>query len=352
MTFGGEGDIEFVVRGNAGVITLTRPDALNAINDRMVLAIDAALDTWQTDENVRQIVIRGEGRAFSAGGDLLALYEMAKSGRPHYDFFRDEYALNARLGNFEKPIIALIDGIVMGGGVGVAVHGRYRVMTENAVFAMPEVGIGFFPDVGGSHFLPRLPKNFGLYLALTGARIRVGDALACGIATHGVSADNLDDLEDALCASGDAAEVLQRFDERQSLPAARLDHDEIGRLFSAASVSGIVSDLERAKEDSELAETALDAMRTKSPTSMSVAYRQLQEGKSLSLAQCMRMEFRILVRMLKGHEFVEGIRAVIVDKSNDPTWHPATLDEVTEEAVDAYFQPLGDDELTSFPDQI
>ncbi|WP_136658793.1 enoyl-CoA hydratase/isomerase family protein [Nitratireductor sp. XY-223] len=351
MTFGGEGDIEFEVRGNAGVITMTRPQALNAINDRMVLAMDAALDAWRADARVRHIVLKGEGRAFSAGGDLLALYEMAKSGRPHYDFFRDEYQLNARLGVYEKPIVALIDGIVMGGGVGVAVHGRYRVMTENAVFAMPEVGIGFFPDVGGSHFLPRLPKKFGLYLALTGARIRAGDALISGIATHGVSAENLEDLEEALCQSGDADGVLARFDERQSLPEARLDHDEIERLFSAESVAGIVANLEREQDGSELAKSALEAMRTKSPTSMSVAYRQLQEGVKLDLADCMRMEFRILVRMLRGHEFVEGIRAVIVDKSNDPTWHPATLDEVTAEAVDAYFQPLGDDELAAFPDE-
>ena len=349
MSFGGEGDIEFEVRGNAGVITMTRPKALNAINDRMVLAIDAALDAWQSDERVRHIVLKGEGRAFSAGGDLLALYEMAKSGHPHYDFFRDEYALNARLGNFDKPIVALINGIIMGGGVGVAVHGRYRVMSENAVFAMPEVGIGFFPDVGGSHFLPRLPNNFGLYLALTGSRIRVGDALACGIATHGVAADNLEDLEAALCASEDAAGVLARFDERDALPPAKLDHDAIGRLFSADSVAGIIADLEAAKDGSELAKAALEAMRTKSPTSMSVAFRQLQEGKKLDLADCMRMEFRILVRMLRGHEFVEGIRAVIVDKGNDPTWHPASLDDVSAEAVDAYFQPLGDDELTAFP---
>lgn len=346
MTFGGEGDIAFEVRQNAGIITLTRPKALNAINDKMVLAIGSALDTWESDARVRHIIIKGEGRAFSAGGDLLELYDMAKSGHLHYDFFRDEYQLNARLGVYPKPIVALINGIIMGGGVGVAVHGRYRVMTENAVFAMPEVGIGFFPDVGGSHFLPRLPKNFGLYLALTGARIRAGDALACGIATHAVKSDTLDDLEAALCRSDDAGAVLEAYDERQSLPVGKLDHDEIERLFSAASVEQIMANLEQAQASSETAKSALEAMRTKSPTSMRVAFRQLQEGIDLDLAQCMRMEFRILVRMLRGHEFTEGIRAVIVDKSNNPVWNPPTLEGVNMKDVDAYFKPLGDGDVT------
>ncbi|MCP5002278.1 MAG: enoyl-CoA hydratase/isomerase family protein [Hyphomicrobiales bacterium] len=349
MTFGAEDDIAFEVRENAGIITLTRSKALNAINDKMVMAIDAALDAWQSDTQVKHIIIKGEGRAFSAGGDLLELYDMAKSGHLHYDFFRDEYQLNACLGVYPKPIVALINGIIMGGGVGVAVHGKHRVMTENAVFAMPEVGIGFFPDVGGSHFLPRLPKNFGLYLALTGGRIRAGDALASGIATHAVKSDALDDLETALCRSDDAGAVLDEYDDRQSLPAGKLDHDEIERLFSGGSVKEILADLERAQADSELARSALEAMRTKSPTSMSVAFRQLQEGIDLDLAECMRMEFRILVRMLRGHEFTEGIRAVIVDKSNNPVWHPPTLEEVSAADVDAYFKPLGDEDLTEFP---
>jgi enoyl-CoA hydratase len=349
MTFGADDDIAFEVRQNAGVITLTRPKALNAINDKMVIAIDKALDAWERDGRIRHILIKAQGRAFSAGGDLLELFEMAKSGHLHFDFFRDEYRLNARLGAFAKPIVALIDGIIMGGGVGIAVHGKYRVMTENAVFAMPEVGIGFFPDVGGSHFLPRLPKNTGRYLALTGARIRAADALACGIATHYVKSDDLDELEAALCLEQDAGSVLDRFDDRQNMPAGRLDQDEIERLFSAGSVKAIMLDLEAAQADSELARSALEAMKTKSPTSMSVAYRQLEEGANRDLADCMRMEFRILVRMLRGNEFTEGIRAVIVDKSNNPAWDPQSIDAITEADVDAYFQPLGEDELTDMP---
>lgn len=347
MTFGAEGDMTFEVRQNAGVITLTRPKALNAITDKMVIAIDKALDAWEDDAQVHHIVLKAEGRAFSAGGDLLELYDMAKSGHLHFDFFRDEYSLNARLGLFPKPIVALINGIIMGGGVGVAVHGKYRVMSENAVFAMPEVGIGFFPDVGGSHFLPRLPNHVGRYLALTGARIRAADALACGIATHYVAADNLDALEAALCADGDAGAVLERFDDRQTMPEGKLDQAEIKRLFSGGSVKEIMQDLQAA--DSEFARTALEAMQAKSPTSMSVAYRQLEEGRTKDLAACMRMEFRILVRMLRGHEFTEGIRAVIVDKDNSPIWHPQTIKEVTQAQVDSYFEPLGEDELTDMP---
>ena len=349
MTFGAEGDMTFEVRRHAGIITLTRPKALNAITDKMVIAIDKALDAWETDARIRHIVIRAEGRAFSAGGDLLELYDMAKSGHLHFDFFRDEYSLNARLGVFPKPIVALINGIIMGGGVGVAVHGRYRVMSENAVFAMPEVGIGFFPDVGGSHFLPRLPNHVGRYLALTGARIKAADALACGIATHYVPADSLAALETALCEDADTGAVLDRFDDRRNVPAGKLDQAEIKRLFSGDSVKAIMRDLEVAEGASDLARTALEAMRTKSPTSMSVAYRQLEEGRNLDLADCMRMEFRILVRMLRGHEFTEGIRAVIVDKDNNPIWHPQTIDEVSDARVDAFFEPLGEDELTDMP---
>ena len=347
MTFGAEGDMTFEVRQNAGVITLTRPKALNAITDKMVIAIDKALDAWEDDAQIRHIVLKAEGRAFSAGGDLLELYDMAKSGHLHFDFFRDEYSLNARLGVFPKPIVALINGIIMGGGVGVAVHGKYRVMSENAVFAMPEVGIGFFPDVGGSHFLPRLPNHVGRYLALTGARIRAADALACGIATHYVAADNLDALEAALCEDEDAGAVLDRFDDRQTMLEGKLDQAEIKRLFSGGSVKEIMQDLQA--HDSDFARTALEAMQAKSPTSMSVAYRQLEEGRSLDLAACMRMEFRILVRMLRGHEFTEGIRAVIVDKDNSPIWHPQTIEEVTQAQVDSYFEPLAEDELTDMP---
>ncbi len=346
MNFGGCDDIRFEKKHHCGVIILTRPKALNAINNAMVEAISAALNAWQDDADVRHIIIKGEGRAFSAGGDLLDLYKNHQSGDLHFAFFRNEYRLNARMGVYPKPIIALINGIVMGGGVGISIHGRFRVMTENAVFAMPEVGIGFFPDVGGSHFLPRLPKKFGHYLALTGERIRVGDAIKSGLATHYVPADALDELEEALAVAKDAATVLEQYASQQTCPPAKLDHDEIERLFSFDTLSAIIDGLRSEQESNPVAGAILTALLTKSPTSVAVAYQQLQTGAHISLADCMRMEYRILVRMLQGHEFYEGIRAVIVDKCNKPIWQPATLAEVSQQNVDAYFSSLGPDELT------
>lgn len=186
MDFGGGDEIRFERAGRAGLVTLNRPKALNAVNHAMVRALAKALDAWEADPGVALVVIKGEGRAFSAGGDLLDIYQAGREGKPRVDFFADEYRLNARIRRFAKPFVALIDGIVMGGGVGVSFHGSHRVVTENAQFAMPEVGIGFFPDVGGSYLLPRLKGSFGMYLALTGNRIRHGDLLWCGLATHAV----------------------------------------------------------------------------------------------------------------------------------------------------------------------
>lgn len=346
MDFGGCDDVRFEKKQHCGVIILTRPKALNTINNTMVEAISAALDAWQNDADIQHILIKGEGRAFSAGGDLLDLYKNHKSGDLHYGFFRSEYRLNARMGNYPKPIIALINGIVMGGGVGISVHGRYRVMTENAIFAMPEVGIGFFPDVGGSHFLPRLPRKFGHFLALTGERVRVGDAIKSGLATHYVPADALGELEDALTTSMDAADILEQHAAGQPCPPAKLDHDEIERLFSFDSLSAIIDSLQVEQDTNPVAQAILAALLLKSPTSVAVAHRQLRDGAHISLADCMRMEYRILVQMLQGHEFYEGIRAVIIDKCNEPIWQPATLAEVSQQDVDAYFTSLGPDELT------
>lgn len=351
VAIGGQDDIAFEVVGALGVITLTRVAALNALTHSMLKAISSTLDDWERNHAVHHIVIRGVGRAFSAGGDLLDLYEQGRAGKPNYPFFQDEYRLNARLGIFPKPIIALIDGIVMGGGVGVSVHGRYRVMTGNAVFSMPEVGIGFFPDVGGSYFLPRLPNRMGYYLGLTGARIRCGDAYKAGIATHVVAAENLNDLMAGLVRDVDTPAVLARFNDQQMASGSAIDHDEVERLFAADTLSGVLSTLEMCKPDSQLAASAAKAMARNSPTSVAVAFRQIGEGAQKTLADCMRMEYRILVRMLQGQDFYEGIRAVIVDKTNDPKWRPDDLDMVSDDRIDMFFQPLGADELANVPEK-
>lgn len=346
----GQEDLSIEVMGTLGVITLTREAALNALTHSMLRTISSTLDGWERDDAIRHIVIQGRGRAFSAGGDLLDLYERGRAGKPNYSFFQDEYRLNARLGIFPKPIIALIDGIIMGGGVGVAVHGHYRVMTENAVFSMPEVGIGFFPDVGGSYFLSRLPKHVGYYLGLTGARIRAGDAYKAGIATHVMAADRLTALLEVLAVDSDTEAVLKRFNDPKMAAETVLDHDEVERLFSSPTLSGIMATLSATEKNSRLAATAIKAISRNSPTSVAVAFRQIAMGAAKTLADCMRMEYRILVRMLDGPDFYEGIRAVIVDKTNDPQWRPDTADAVSNDRVDAYFKPLGADELADVPE--
>jgi enoyl-CoA hydratase/carnithine racemase len=242
--------------------------------------------------------------------------------------------------------VALINGIVMGGGVGVSVHGSHRVMSENAVFAMPEVGIGFFPDVGGSHVLPDLGGHFGFYLGLTGNRIRYGDALWSGLATHTVASEYLDGLLERLCDTGDAGSAL-----REVFRAAPRETDaavlrSIDRHFSKPSLRQILASLEEEAADDSFAAETLATIAKRSPTSLAVTFRQIAAGHTLSMDDCMRMEFRILNRMLIGHDFYEGIRAALIDKGSTPKWRPATLDEVKPEDIDAYFAPLGDRELS------
>ncbi|RST87367.1 enoyl-CoA hydratase/isomerase family protein [Aquibium carbonis] len=346
MDFGGGQDIRFERRGRAGVVTMTRPKALNAVTHGMVLALTRALEAWSRDDSVALVVIGGEGRAFCAGGDILEVYAAGKAGRPLFEFFADEYRLNAAIARFEKPYVALVDGIVMGGGVGVSVHGSHRVFTENAVFAMPEVGIGFFPDVGGSFFLPRLKGSFGAYLALTGNRIRWGDALWSGIATHTVRSSDSAALLDALCETGDADAAGARF----AVDAPRETSDPaittIGRHFSLEQMDHILSSLEEAADSGdEVARQALATLRTRSPTSLLVTLRALLFGGMLDMDECMRMEFRILNRMLTGHDFYEGIRAALIDKGSTPAWRPARIEDVEPAAIEAYFEPLAGGEL-------
>ncbi len=345
MDFGGGDEIRFEVEGRAGVVTLNRPKALNAVTHKMIRALAKALEAWHDDDRIRLVVIRGEGRAFSAGGDILQVYEAGKAGKLPVEFFADEYRLNARIADFGKPYVALIDGIVMGGGFGVSFHGSHRVLTENAVFAMPEVGIGFFPDVGGSHILPRLADSFGMYLGLTGNRIRYGDALACGLATHTIKSAEQAELFNALVESGEPNKVLARFHASAAAETDAATLASIHRHFSASSLDAILVSLEQAAASDEFAAKTLATILSRSPTSLKVAWRQIRAGAKLSMDDCMRMEFRILNRMLAGHDFYEGIRAALIDKGSVPVWQPAKLEEVSEDTVEAYFASLGGQEL-------
>ncbi|MCG6121246.1 MAG: enoyl-CoA hydratase/isomerase family protein [Microvirga sp.] len=332
--------------GAAGVITLNRPQALNALTLPMVRAMRAALDSWAEDAAVTRVVVEGAGeKAFCAGGDIRKLVEAGKAGRPEeaLAFWREEYELNALIAAYPKPYVALIDGICMGGGVGVSLHGSHRVAGERYLFAMPEVGIGFFPDVGASYALPRLPGRAGLYLALTGARLKWADALFLGLATHAVRSADLEAVRGALVAGEDVDVVLARHRREASDAPYAAMAGLIDRVFDAASVEEVLANLDF--EGSDIADGIAKTIRAKSPTSLRIAYEQVRRGADLDFREAMRMEYRIVSRILDGRDFYEGVRAVLIDKDQTPHWDPVRLKDVPDADVEAYFAPLGDREL-------
>jgi enoyl-CoA hydratase len=335
-------DVLFEKRGRGGIITLNRPKALNALTLDMVHAMREQLSAWRDDRDVELVLIRGAGeRAFCAGGDIRALYDSGKSGNPYaIDFYAHEYRLNTMIKRYPKPYVALINGIAMGGGVGVSVHGHYRIAGEGCVFAMPETGIGLFPDVGGTHFLPRMPGETGMYIALTGSRMNVVDCFATGIATHMVPASGHELLIQTLC-EGDAPleQALTRAAVRPSEQSRVMGlRPLIDRHFVGGSVEDIQASL--ADDKSLFASETLKALQTKSPTSLKVTYRQIREGAKLGFEECMRLEFRLTNRFMAGHDFYEGVRALIIDKDQAPKWNPARLEDVSDAALDSYFEPL------------
>jgi enoyl-CoA hydratase len=346
-------EIRIQRRGGLIVVTLDRPRALNALSFAMCRVLDDGLRRWQTDPEVHAVLIMGTGeRAFCAGGDIRWLYEVLTSrGEDEaLSFYAFEYPMNARLHHFPKPYIALLDGITMGGGVGVSVHGSHRVVTERTVFAMPETGIGLFPDVGATYVLPRLPGALGMYLGLTGARLGAADCVRSGIGSCYVPADRLDELEAALAAedlSGDAhiavAAVLDRFGDDPG-PAPLVEHlDRIGQCYGKDRLEGVIRALE--DEPTAWGRAQLETLATKSPTSLAVTFRQLRQGAALDFDDAMRLEYRLVHRFVAGHDFREGVRALIVDKDNRPRWRPSRLDEVSAAEVEAYFRPLPGGEL-------
>ncbi|MGL5117300.1 MAG: enoyl-CoA hydratase/isomerase family protein [Beijerinckiaceae bacterium] len=334
-------------QGAAGVIMLNRPRQLNALTLGMVRAVSAAVEAWRSDASVTRVIMAGAGgRAFCAGGDIRALHDLGRAGRIDEQrmFWREEYILNHALKTYPKPIVALIDGIVMGGGVGLAFHGSHRVATEKLTFAMPEVGIGFFPDVGASWFLPRIEGNAGRYLALTGARIGQGDALALGLATHGVASDAIPAIIETLAAGGDIEAALRSRSVAPTMPTLAEHGMIIREAFSEDALPAIMARLGQfALGGSAFAADTLEAMRTKSPMSMAIALEQMRRGVDMGFADVMRMEYRIVSRIAAGHDFYEGVRSVIIDKDNAPAWRPTVVEKLDEHAVAAHFAPLPDD---------
>ncbi|XP_071603912.1 3-hydroxyisobutyryl-CoA hydrolase, mitochondrial [Heliangelus exortis] len=342
-------------RGGAGVITLNRPKALNALNISMTKQIYSQLKTWEQDPQTFLIIIKGSGgKAFCAGGDIKAVSDAGKAGdRLAQDFFREEYALNNAIGTYRKPYVALIDGITMGGGVGLSVHGHFRVATEKTLFAMPETAIGLFPDVGGGYFLPRLSGKIGSYLGLTGARLKGRDVLKAGIATHFVESEKLPALEKDLIAlkspsKENIADLLNSYHVKSKADQEKefvLDEhmEKINSIFSANSMEEI---FKRLKQDgSPFATKQLETLNKMSPTSLKITLRQLREGASMSLQEVLTMEYRLSQACMQGHDFYEGVRAVLIDKDHSPRWKPAALEEVSDEFVDNCFKPLGSNDF-------
>jgi enoyl-CoA hydratase len=336
-------EIQFERRGTAGLVTLNRPQALNAVTLGMVRAFTHQLEEWRHDPAVTRVVLTAAGgRAFSAGGDIRALYDAGTTGR-HDEmlaFYGEEYVLNTMIKHYPKPYVALIDGIVMGGGVGLSVHGSHRVAGDRFSFAMPEVSIGFFPDVGATWFLPRLPGKLGAYCALTGERLGAADAVAATVATHRVSSSRFPDLVDALCGAVSVDATLAAFAEPTGETKVAARRAAIDRLFKADRVEDILAALDAADNDAEFTKATAATIRLKSPTSLKLALAQMRAGAKLSFEACMQTEFRIVSRVIHGHDFYEGVRAVIVDKDNAPRWRPATLAEVLDAEIERHFAPL------------
>ena len=322
--------------GRAGRILLNRPAALNALDLPMIRAVAAALAEWRDDPAVHLVVIEGAGeRAFCAGGDIRALRQHQLDGdRPPIDtFFAEEYALNAAVATYPKPYVALIDGVCMGGGIGVSVHAPYRVTTEHAIFAMPETAIGFFPDIGASFFLPRLPGRIGYYLGLTGARVRGADAAHAGLATQFTPRAALPALAAALAADGIAALAAHA----APLPPFTLapHRAAIDRCFAAPTIPELFACL--TAEDGTWAADTLAALRAVSPSALFWTRRLLAEGETRTLAQCLAAEFALGRTTMRHPDFVEGVRAMVVDKDRTPRWSPARMEDVSSADIAALF---------------
>ncbi len=322
--------------GRVGRILLNRPKALNALTLSMIRACAAILETWRDDPHVHAVVIEGAGdRAFCAGGDIRALRDGYLAGELDAvkQFFSEEYALNLAIANYPKPYIALIDGLCMGGGIGMSVHAPYRVATEHAGFAMPETAIGFFPDIGATFLLPRLPGELGTYLGLTGLRVSGANAVHAGFATHFTPRARLADLSAALAEDGIAA--LAAFDE--TLPASSLagHRAAIDHCFAADTVGEIVSRLEATSD--EWAVEALKALRTVSPSALHWTLRALRRGRDLTLQQALDAELALTRTTMAHPDFAEGVRAMVVDKDRRPVWQPAKLEDVDPATIDALF---------------
>ncbi|KAK7386237.1 hypothetical protein VNO78_26305 [Psophocarpus tetragonolobus] len=355
------GDEEQVLvehKSNARVLTLNRPKQLNALSFYMVSRLLEVLSEDEQNSDIKLVVAKGNGRAFCAGGDVAAVVRGANKGDWRFGakYFHTEFQLNYLMATYSKPQVSILNGIVMGGGAGASVHGRFRVVTENTVFAMPETALGLFPDVGSSYFLSRLRGFFGEYVGLTGARLDGAEMLACGLATHFVPSSKLSLLEEALCKVETSdintlSGIIDKYSEQPSLKEDSVYHrmDLINKCFSRKSMEEILSSLEAeamGKADHWISAT-IQTLKKASPTSLKIFLRLIRQGRLLGIGPCLVCDYRIVCHILKGHyskDFFEGCRAILIDKDKNPKWEPSKLELLSDSDVDRYFSKLDDEE--------
>jgi enoyl-CoA hydratase len=336
-------DVLFERRGHLGIVTLNRPKAVNALTLGMVTAILEQLTAWADDDAVATVLVQGAGdRGLCAGGDIVAIYrDMVEGTGQAPEFWTIEYRLNALISRYPKPYVAFMDGLVLGGGVGISAHGSVRIVTERTRTGMPETTIGFVPDVGGTLLLSRSPGESGTHAALTGAHLSGADALFLGLADHFVPSDSLPALAEALeSATPDAA--VGRFVQESPASALAEQREWIDAAYAADDAEEIVRRLRAAGGAAAEAAASIEA---KSPTAVKLTLASLRRVRGLSLPEALAQEYRVGLRCLEGPDFREGIRAQVVDKDRNPHWKPASLAEVTAADVERYFAPLGEREL-------
>lgn len=339
-------EVLFSHEGSLGVITLNRPAALNALTLNMIFAMQKQLSLWKKDQNVHAVIVRAvPGNAFCAGGDIRSLYSAKDSDAEQMQFFEHEYRLNQFIYHFGKPYISLIDGLVMGGGVGISLHGSHPLASERFVFAMPETGIGFFPDIGASHLLTRCPGYLGIYLGLTGNRLGPQDAMKAGLVKRVVSSAQMPVLYDALMNEDLSVDAFNRVDHCLQTFAMAPTEEEISQFHPWIDVCFAQPTVELIRESLQSREGEWfvkvdNTLAQKSPVSLKVTLAQLQKAKGCTLDQCLQMDYTIVRHFMHASDFYEGVRALLIDKDKNPRWNPARLELVSENMVRDYFVPF------------
>ena len=334
------------VQGNLGIINLNRPQVLNAITHTMTKQLAQQLTIWARQDHIKAVIIRGQGtRAFCAGGDIRSLYdeELTRS-----EFFADEYRLNAAIADYPKPFIAWCNGVTMGGGVGLSIYASHRIATEHYTFAMPETGIGFFPDVGASYFLNRCPGQTGIYLGLTGARLNAQQAANLGLIDSIIPAHAETQVLQVLCQTPLQTplkpfikQLLNPFTVPIQSTELNLSRRHIDHCFAKTSITRILTAL--AQQQDPQCDAVIQQLQTKSPTSLKVSLALLQGNKGLNLKECLQIEYRLAQHFLQNHDFFEGVRAIIIDKDQQPHWQPTRLSAISKKDIAAYFAVLSKD---------